>query len=48
MLSEGKDYMYSAPWMLIFPGMVILISVVIFILLGDCIQDLMNPKENAW
>ena len=48
MLSEGKDYMYSAPWMLIFPGMVILISVVIFNLLGDCIQDLMNPKENVW
>ena len=24
MLSEGKDYMYSAPWMLLFPGMVIL------------------------
>ena len=48
MLSEGKDYMYSAPWMLLFPGMVILISVVIFNLLGDCIQDLMNPKENVW
>ncbi len=48
MLSEGKNYMYSAPWMLIFPGLVILVSVVIFNLLGDCIQDLMNPKENAW
>ncbi len=48
MLSEGKNYMYSAPWMLIFPGLVILISVVIFNLLGDSIQDLMNPRENAW
>ena len=48
MLSEGKNYMYSAPWMLIFPGLVILVSVVIFNLLGDCIQDLMNPKENVW
>ncbi|MFQ9151214.1 MAG: ABC transporter permease subunit [Blautia sp.] len=44
----GKNYMYSAPWMLIFPGLVILVSVVIFNLLGDCIQDLMNPKENVW
>ena len=44
MLSEGKDYMYSAPWMLMAPGMVILINVIIFNLLGDCIQDLMNPK----
>ena len=48
MRSEGKNYMYSAPWMLIFPGLVILVSVVIFNLLGDCIQDLMNPKENVW
>ena len=48
MLSEGKNYMYSAQWMLIFPGLVILVSVVIFNLLGDCIQDLMNPKENVW
>ena len=48
MLSEGKNYMYSAPWTLIFPGLVILVSVVIFNLLGDCIQDLMNPKENVW
>ena len=48
MLSEGKNYMYSAPWMLIFPGLVILVSVVIFNLLGDCIHDLMNPKENVW
>lgn len=48
MLSEGKNFMYSAPWMLVFPGLVILTSVIIFNLLGDCIQDLMNPKENTW
>ena len=45
MLSEGKDYMYSAPWMLMAPGIVILINVIIFNLLGDSIQDLMNPKR---
>ena len=48
MLAEGKDYMYSAPWMLIFPGLTILVSVVIFNLLGDSIQDLMNPRESIW
>lgn len=48
MLSEGKNFIYSAPWMLIFPGLVILLNVVIFNLLGDSIQELMNPKENAW
>ena len=45
MLSEGKDYMYSAPWMLMFPGLVILIKVIIFNLLGDSIQDLLNPRQ---
>lgn len=45
MLSEGKDYMYSAPWMLLFPGLVILINVIIFNLLGDSIHDLMNPRQ---
>ena len=45
MLSEGKDYMYSAPWMLMAPGIVILINVIIFNLLGDSVQDLMNPKR---
>lgn len=48
MLSEGKNYMYSEPWMLLFPGFVILINVVIFNLLGDSIQNLMNPKEDVW
>ena len=38
MLSEGKDYMYSAPWMLMAPGIVILINVIIFNLLGDSIS----------
>lgn len=48
MLSEGKNFIYSAPWMLIFPGLVILLNVVIFNLLGDSIQELMNPRENTW
>ena len=45
MLSEGKNYMYAAPWMLAFPGLIILINVIIFNLLGDSLQDLMNPKQ---
>lgn len=48
MLSEGKNYMYSDPWMLLYPGMIILINVIIFNMLGDSIQDLMNPKEDVW
>ena len=43
MLSEGKNYIYEAPWILVFPGMVILINVIIFNLLGDCLRDKLDP-----
>ena len=48
MLSDGKNFMYQAPWMLTYPGLVILINVIIFNLLSDSIQELMNPKESTW
>lgn len=48
MLSEGKNFMYQAPWMLFYPGLIILINVVVFNMLSDSIQELMNPKENVW
>ena len=44
MLSEGKKFMQSAPWMLIFPGLVILICVIIFNLMGDVLRDIMDPR----
>ena len=44
MLSEGKRYMQTAPWMLLFPGMAILISVIIFNLMGDSLRDILDPR----
>lgn len=43
MLSEGRNYMSAAPWLLIFPGLIILINVIIFNLLGDSLRDIMDP-----
>ncbi|MCI8672031.1 MAG: ABC transporter permease [Lachnospiraceae bacterium] len=43
MLSEGRNYMSEAPWLLLFPGVVILINVIIFNLLGDSLRDIMDP-----
>lgn len=43
MLSEGKNYMHSYPWLIYFPGLVIFINVLIFNLLGDCLRDKFNP-----
>lgn len=45
MLSEGKNYMHSAPWLIYFPGLVIFINVIIFNLLGDSLRDKFNPQN---
>lgn len=46
MLNEGRSYMESAPWLMIFPGLAIFITVVIFNLLGDSFRDILDPREN--
>lgn len=44
MLSEGRGHIQSAPWMIIYPGIVIMIYVIVFNLLGDKIRDILDPK----
>ncbi len=45
MLSEGRAYMQSAPWLMVFPGLAIFITVVVFNMLGDSIRDILDPKS---
>ena len=45
MLSEGKDFMQSAPWLMIFPGLAIFLTVVIFNMLGDSLRDILDPHD---
>lgn len=45
MLFESRQYMQTAPWMMIAPGAAILITVIIFNLLGDAVRDVLDPKE---
>ena len=44
-LTSGKDYIYMAWWLSIFPGIAILITVLAFNLLGEAIRDVFDPKE---
>lgn len=44
MLSEGRSYMQNAPWVMIFPGLAILIVVAVFNLLGDSLRDVLDPR----
>jgi len=43
MLSEGADYLLSAPWIATFPGVFIVITALGFNLLGDGLRDLLDP-----
>jgi ABC-type dipeptide/oligopeptide/nickel transport system permease subunit len=44
MLSGGRDFILSAPWVLTFPGLSILLTVLAFNLLGDGLRDALDPK----
>ena len=44
-LTSGKDYIYMAWWLSLFPGIAILITVLAFNLLGEAIRDIFDPKE---
>ncbi len=45
MLNEGRQQMQTAPWLMIFPGLTIFITVVIFNLWGDALRDVLDPKQ---
>lgn len=45
MLSEGRAYMQSAPWLMVFPGLAIFVTVVVFNMLGDSLRDILDPKD---
>lgn len=47
MLNEGRRYLQTAPWLLIYPGVAIFSTVIIFNLLGDSLRDVLDPKKNT-
>ena len=44
MLAEGRNYIRSAPWMCIFPGLAIMLTVLALNLMGDGLRDALDPK----
>jgi len=44
MLSESLNYINTAPWLMFFPGLAILITVLGFVLLGDGLRDALDPR----
>lgn len=45
MLNEGRTTLSSAPWMMMYPGLAIVIVVTIFNMLGDAARDLIDIKS---
>jgi peptide/nickel transport system permease protein len=44
MLKSGHEFLRDSPWMGIFPGLAILITVLAFNLLGDGLRDALDPR----
>jgi peptide/nickel transport system permease protein len=44
MISRGRQYMTIAPWLVVFPGLAIMLAVLGFNLLGDGLREVLDPK----
>jgi len=44
LVTDGINYVFTAPWLIIFPGLTIVIIVLGFNLLGDGIRDVLDPR----
>jgi ABC-type dipeptide/oligopeptide/nickel transport system permease subunit len=46
MLSEARNYVFTAPHLVFYPGMAIMLTVLGFNLLGDGLRDALDPRLN--
>jgi peptide/nickel transport system permease protein len=47
MVSDGQGFLLVAPWLVIFPGLMILFTVLAFNLVGDGLRDAFDPRQRA-
>jgi peptide/nickel transport system permease protein len=45
MISDGQSYYRSAPWLVLYPGLAIMLTVLSFSLLGDGLRDALDPAQ---
>jgi peptide/nickel transport system permease protein len=46
MLNEGRTYLETAPWISVFPGIAIMVTVLAFNLIGDGLRDVLDPSAH--
>ena len=47
MLNEGRQQLQTAPWLMMFPGLSIFLTVVVFNLWGDNLRDVLDPRNDV-
>lgn len=47
MLSDSRQYIQSAPWTVLFPGVSIILVVLGFNMIGDGLRDALDPKMKS-
>ena len=45
LLSEGPDYYLTQPWLMVWPGLAVLLATLAFNLLGDGLRDAFDPRS---
>lgn len=47
MLSAGRDFMSRAPWLMLYPGLAIALTVLAFNLAGDALREALDPRAEG-
>jgi len=45
MISEGQTYFRSAPWLVLAPGAMLVVTVLAINLMGDGLRDALDPQQ---
>ena len=48
LLAEGPNYYLTQPWLMVWPGLAILLTTLAFNLLGDGLRDAFDPRSARW
>ena len=46
MLNAAQRFLVNAPWMAVWPGLAIFVTVLSFNLLGDGLRDALDPRSS--
>ena len=44
MLAQGRDYLWRAPWLTLYPGLAIFVTILALNLVGDGLRDVLDPR----